>query len=342
MTLKTQSAMGYLMTYGWAIVVIAVVIAALFSLGLFNTANGGISSTCEPVYGYLCSNLALASNGMLSATIGSSLYALSNVQSGCGTVTSSPTSWTATQGNVLANLPTPVTFSCPITSNTLGSSYTETLWIEYTQNGQTQTAKIGTAVVKVSVVSQASAPVVTFSSNEVYSGSGSPSITMAPGANTYICEETTTGGGSAILSWIQDFSVSGNFISVGHQSSNVCSATGIGVTSLIGVGVSGGTADTPFPQLASSTYNYGLGEYTFSYTVGDSNQVTLIVTNIGSNVALPVVTPSSGTCTPLVDYGTGLGWNLIYECSGQTPGTYSVAISSMAYSNVAYVVYAFN
>ncbi len=37
----SQSAMEYLMTYGWAILIIAVVLAALFSLGVFNTANLG-------------------------------------------------------------------------------------------------------------------------------------------------------------------------------------------------------------------------------------------------------------------------------------------------------------
>ncbi len=35
-TLKSQSAMEYLMTYGWAILIIAIVMAALFSLGIFN------------------------------------------------------------------------------------------------------------------------------------------------------------------------------------------------------------------------------------------------------------------------------------------------------------------
>ncbi len=34
--LKPQSAMEYLMTYGWAILIIAVVLGALFSLGIFN------------------------------------------------------------------------------------------------------------------------------------------------------------------------------------------------------------------------------------------------------------------------------------------------------------------
>ncbi|MGD0510444.1 MAG: LamG domain-containing protein [Candidatus Micrarchaeaceae archaeon] len=37
--LKAQSAMEYLMTYGWAILIIAVVLGALFSLGVFNSAT---------------------------------------------------------------------------------------------------------------------------------------------------------------------------------------------------------------------------------------------------------------------------------------------------------------
>ena len=37
--LKSQSAMEYLMTYGWAILIIAVVLGALFSLGVFNASN---------------------------------------------------------------------------------------------------------------------------------------------------------------------------------------------------------------------------------------------------------------------------------------------------------------
>ena len=37
--LRSQSAMEYLMTYGWAILIIAVVLGALYYLGVFNTAN---------------------------------------------------------------------------------------------------------------------------------------------------------------------------------------------------------------------------------------------------------------------------------------------------------------
>ncbi len=38
-SMKSQSAMEYLMTYGWAILLIAIVLAALFSLGVFNSSN---------------------------------------------------------------------------------------------------------------------------------------------------------------------------------------------------------------------------------------------------------------------------------------------------------------
>lgn len=41
---KGQSALEYLMTYGWALVVIIIVIAALFAFGIFNPPTGG---TCR-------------------------------------------------------------------------------------------------------------------------------------------------------------------------------------------------------------------------------------------------------------------------------------------------------
>ena len=51
-TLKGQSAMEYLMTYGWAILIIAVVLAALFELGVFGT--GGTPQACIAQSGFIC------------------------------------------------------------------------------------------------------------------------------------------------------------------------------------------------------------------------------------------------------------------------------------------------
>lgn len=39
MTRKAQSAMEYLMTYGWAILIVIIVAAALYALGIFNPAT---------------------------------------------------------------------------------------------------------------------------------------------------------------------------------------------------------------------------------------------------------------------------------------------------------------
>jgi hypothetical protein len=52
-TRKAQSAMEYLMTYGWAILIIAVVLGALFSLGVFSSSNL-LGSACIASSGYLC------------------------------------------------------------------------------------------------------------------------------------------------------------------------------------------------------------------------------------------------------------------------------------------------
>jgi hypothetical protein len=38
-TMKAQSAMEYLMTYGWAILIVIIVAAALYALGIFNPAT---------------------------------------------------------------------------------------------------------------------------------------------------------------------------------------------------------------------------------------------------------------------------------------------------------------
>ena len=52
---KAQSAMEYLMTYGWAILIIAVVLGALFSLGVFNGKNI-LGSACVAQSGFYCQN----------------------------------------------------------------------------------------------------------------------------------------------------------------------------------------------------------------------------------------------------------------------------------------------
>jgi hypothetical protein len=64
---KAQSAMEYLMTYGWAILIIAVVLAVFFQLGVFNSS---LPNACLASSGYYCQNPTLSTTGVLNLTIG--------------------------------------------------------------------------------------------------------------------------------------------------------------------------------------------------------------------------------------------------------------------------------
>ncbi len=66
---KAQSAMEYLMTYGWAIIVILVVLAVLYILGIF-TPNKILGTQCNALFKYSCQNLHLATNGSVSFLLG--------------------------------------------------------------------------------------------------------------------------------------------------------------------------------------------------------------------------------------------------------------------------------
>ena len=71
-----QSAMEYLMTYGWAILIIAVVLAALFELGVFNGSNLA-PQACIAEAGFVCRNPVYTSNGIaltLGQTTGRTYY----------------------------------------------------------------------------------------------------------------------------------------------------------------------------------------------------------------------------------------------------------------------------
>ena len=89
---KAQSAMEYLMTYGWAILIIAVVLGALFSLGVFS-GSSLLGTSCVASPGYLCQNPVLSTSGTLTVLIGQStgatdynaIFYVSPQSSGVGT-----------------------------------------------------------------------------------------------------------------------------------------------------------------------------------------------------------------------------------------------------------------
>ena len=82
--------MEYLMTYGWAILIIAVVLGALFSLGVFS-GGATLGTACVAQSGFLCqSPIVLGTNGNVSFIFGQSTGAtIYNVGLACAATSTS-------------------------------------------------------------------------------------------------------------------------------------------------------------------------------------------------------------------------------------------------------------
>ncbi|MEM3791116.1 MAG: hypothetical protein QXL16_00085 [Candidatus Micrarchaeaceae archaeon] len=65
---RLQSAMEYLTTYGWAILIIAIVLGVLVSLGLFSPGRLA-PNQCLVEAGFTCLQVYLSANGLLTVNI---------------------------------------------------------------------------------------------------------------------------------------------------------------------------------------------------------------------------------------------------------------------------------
>ena len=63
--MRGQAAMEYLMTYGWALLILVVVIGVLFSMGVFNPQNY-MSEECSFQPSLQCKGVSLTPNGVLT------------------------------------------------------------------------------------------------------------------------------------------------------------------------------------------------------------------------------------------------------------------------------------
>ncbi|MEM0154272.1 MAG: hypothetical protein QW814_00340 [Methanothrix sp.] len=80
---KGQSAMEYLITYGWAILIIAIALGVLFELGLFNPSSF-VSTSCIFPADFSCIFSTLSSNGMLTINMQQSTSSPINITAiGC-------------------------------------------------------------------------------------------------------------------------------------------------------------------------------------------------------------------------------------------------------------------
>jgi len=152
---KAQSAMEYLMTYGWAILIIAVVLGALFSLGVFNSSSL-IGTSCVALSGYYCANPVLTGN-TLTLTVGQATgtsysSATAYIVPSGGTFSTADPSYSIS-GGLNSGQTASITVSLPSlgASPALGTAFTGQVWLGYTTSGSTSTlyTQIATLSVKV-------------------------------------------------------------------------------------------------------------------------------------------------------------------------------------------------
>ncbi len=151
--MKLQSAMEYLMTYGWALLIIVVVLAVLFYLGVFNL-GAPAGSICDPYADYLCQNPVLASNGNLIVNFGEIGSTMSITGTACTKGSASPSFNSISTINLESGQETPLSFQCPIPSGRIGTPFSGTLWIQYTSaTGTVLSAEIGSVSTSVATSS---------------------------------------------------------------------------------------------------------------------------------------------------------------------------------------------
>ncbi len=195
---KSQSAAEYLSTYGWAILIIAVVLAVLYQLGVFGGSNF-TGSSCLAVSGFLCKNVVLNGGGTLSFVlgyVGSQTLTITGV--GCSNTTNAPSSFPGVGATLTSEQNFSASVKCSLPSQAIGTPFSGTLWIQYSSGSQTglvlKVADIRTTIITPKPGAQLLSPVyypgdLTVVGGNAYwvDGNGrimKQSLTGAPGSNT--------------------------------------------------------------------------------------------------------------------------------------------------------------
>ena len=132
---RSQSALEYMMTYGWAILIIVIVAVVLYSMGIFSPSSFLSFSGITGLSGFQPASAACASNGQMIVKLSNSLgYQVSinsiNVTTSSGVSVTQPESATLNPGQTQEFI---VFGICPKTS---GSSFSDTITVTYTEPSQ--------------------------------------------------------------------------------------------------------------------------------------------------------------------------------------------------------------
>ena len=340
---KAQSAMEYLMTYGWSIVIIAIAIGLLFYLGVFGGSSSIATGSCLATPGYVCTNPILNSTGNISILLGQAT-GHSIVINSIACTNSSVSSPTNTLPlTIPITLPsgskTALIFQCPSTGGAIGTPYKGYLWITYNSAIQSGlVAKIATFSAAVSTTSSLRG-IQGGSSNQqqiglctVAGNNEANTLSANPGCGMYFCDGANYNYVMSSMSWSQDVVAYGPYASTGSQSSNTCSASSSGPVwqSFSEIGING---ITTYSIINSPQYYNSGGSISSSYSLSSNSDVVIMVgcgwTRCGS-----VTFPSGCTTEMTQGYeGSGIATEIAY-CQSQGAGTYTIGGSAGSHTAI--------
>ncbi len=145
MTKKGQAAMEFLMTYGWAILVVLVAIGALAYFGVLNPSRF-LPSSCTIAPGISCDDFKVTASSvqlLLRNGLGDDLTAVTVAINGCST--SSATSWN--DGKVLGGI-AGTTLTCT-NNGAVGSRFKEDVTVAYTSGAGVSHSVTGEITTKI-------------------------------------------------------------------------------------------------------------------------------------------------------------------------------------------------
>ncbi len=343
---KAQSAMEYLMTYGWSILLIAIVLVAMFELGVFGN-SGSLPTSCIAQQGFLCSNPSMNTAGNVVVTFGQTLGSkLYITGTSCVNNTSPPTGphWIATSALVSSGEIT-LSFYCHVSSNAVGTPFSGTLWIQYGEGSptaQTQVSEIAALTAKSITSNSLGAPPPTpsysgLTVSYVYSSGITSASTTINSGTLFLCGGASGDGfGTQVTltssSWTTTNSDTMGYSNVGNQLSSTCSdSTSPGNTVTVG-GI--GIVNPPSQYSVYSANEVGVvySNYALTYTLTTTSSVAILFA-CGGGLQGDYPACYSVSIPP------GCSWlfqNNLYSyssvegayCQVQDPGTYSIGLTS--------------
>ncbi len=362
--LKVQSAMEYLMTYGWSILVLGVVVAVLFSLGVFNGGSGSVGSgTCVAISGYQCTQPTLYSSGTLSATIGEIGQTITVTGTACSSnSTYAPSNFNSTIPSVsLTSGQTAVlNFSCAGAVGQLGKTFTGSIWIRSISCSTCSPVKQLLGKIKVSVVNPSAGPSVytavayvpiTITNTNTVASTGTnfqQMITFNP--TSYTSNEVSDLGnirfmqnGVTLYSWCSSgcTSASSNAVfwvmiptGIGFNAGGTANVV-VNMTFLANTVEYDGVTAGEAPQLSATYGQYDNGASIFSIYFNGNVPTTSFTKASSITLTTNTVVPfGSSTITALQVTGGDTGINGIFYNAASIPLTSAIAEASAAqYAN---------